>query len=151
MSWFNDNENKIPRNGVRTRFAPSPTGFMHVGGMRTALYSYLIAKSLGGAFILRIEDTDQARFVEGATEVIFNTLSSAGLHYDEGPDVGGPAGPYTQSERKAVYRPYAEKLCETGHAYYCFCGHVEHDERDHAELGEVSKITDPCRSTPYTQ
>ena len=152
MDFFTENENKIPKSsGVRTRFAPSPTGFMHVGGMRTALYSYLIAKSLGGTFILRIEDTDQARFVEGATEVIFKTLRNAGLIYDEGPDVGGPVGPYTQSERKPLYRPYAEKLCETGHAYYCFCGHVEHDERDHSELGEVSQVADPCRNLPYDE
>ena len=148
--WFNDNEARIPKNGVRTRFAPSPTGFMHVGGMRTALYSYLIAKSLGGTFILRIEDTDQARFVDGATEVIFKTLRGAGLIYDEGPDVGGPVGPYTQSERKPLYRPYAEKLCEGGDAYYCFCGHVEHDERDHSELGEVSLAADPCREIDYS-
>ena len=146
MDFFIENENKIPRGDVRTRFAPSPTGFMHVGGIRTALYTYLTAKSLGGKFILRIEDTDQARFVEGATEVIFKTLRGAGLQHDEGPDVGGPVGPYTQSERKLLYRPYAEKLCETGHAYYCFCGHVEHDERDHSGLGEVSLVADPCRA-----
>ena len=145
MSWFDDNEKKIPHGGVRTRFAPSPTGFMHVGGLRTALYTYLIAKREGGTFILRIEDTDQKRFVEGATEVIFKTLRESGLVYDEGPDVGGPCGPYTQSEREALYRPYAELMCERGSAYYCFCGAVEHDERDHAELGEVSKVSDPCR------
>jgi len=149
--WFNDNETRIPHDGARTRFAPSPTGFMHVGGMRTALYAYLIAKNLGGRFLLRIEDTDQARFVEGATEVIFKTLNGAGLNYDEGPDVGGPVGPYTQSERKPLYRPYAEKLCETEHAYYCFCGHVEHDERDHSELGEVSQLADPCRDLEFEE
>ena len=145
MSWLDDNEKTIPRGGVRTRFAPSPTGFMHVGGLRTALYTYLIAKREGGKFILRIEDTDQKRFVEGATEVIYKTLRESGLVYDEGPDVGGPCGPYTQSERVALYRPYAELMCERGSAYHCFCGAVEHDERDHAELGEVSKTSDPCR------
>ena len=90
---------------VRTRFAPSPTGFMHLGGLRTALYNYLFARKLGGKFILRIEDTDQERFVEGATEVIYDTLRSCGMNWDEGPDVGGPCGPYIQSERKALYLP----------------------------------------------
>ena len=120
-AWFDDIEAKIPRAGVRTRFAPSPTGYMHIGNLRTALYAYLTAKSSGGTFILRIKDTDTARFVEGATEIIIDTLKGAGLVYDEGPDIGGPAGPYTQSERKRIYRPFAELLCEKGKAYYCFC------------------------------
>jgi len=120
-AWFDAMEAKIPRGGVRTRFAPSPTGYMHVGGLRTALYTYLLAKTNGGKFILRIEDTDAARFVEGATEMIINTLNDAGLRYDEGPDVGGPAAPYTQSERRGLYLPYAELLCGKGAAYYCFC------------------------------
>jgi len=119
--WFDDMEAKIPHGGVRTRFAPSPTGYMHVGGLRTALYAYLVAKKTGGTFILRIEDTDAARFVEGAIEIIIDTLQCTGLHYDEGPDIGGPAAPYTQSERKELYRPYAELLCEKGAGYYCFC------------------------------
>ena len=119
--WFDDMEAKIPRGGVRTRFAPSPTGYMHVGGLRTALYAYLVAKKNGGTFILRIEDTDTARYVEGATGIIIETLKGAGLCYDEGPDIGGPVAPYTQSERKELYRPYAELLCEKGAAYYCFC------------------------------
>ena len=123
--WFDDMEAKIPRGGVRTRFAPSPTGYMHVGGLRTALYAFLIAKKDGGTFILRIEDTDTARFVEGATEIIIDTMKDVGLHYDEGPDVGGPVGPYTQSQRKELYRPYAELLCEKGAAYYCFCSREE--------------------------
>ena len=105
---------------VRTRFAPSPTGFMHLGGVRTALYAYLFARQNNGTFILRIEDTDQERFVEGATEVIYDTLRACGLNWDEGPDVGGPVGPYIQSERKATYLPYAEQLVKSGHAYYCF-------------------------------
>ena len=106
---------------VRTRFAPSPTGFMHVGNLRTALYEYLVAKSQGGTFVLRIEDTDQERYVEGATDVIYRTLQQVGLKHDEGPDVGGAYGPYIQSERKALYKPYAEQLVREGKAYYCFC------------------------------
>ena len=104
-----------------TRFAPSPTGYMHIGNLRTALYSFLIAKHDGGKFILRIEDTDRERFVEGATDIIKSTLAITGLQYDEGPDVGGDHGPYVQSERKEIYMEYAKKLVETGHAYYCFC------------------------------
>ena len=114
---------------VRTRFAPSPTGFMHLGGLRTALYNYLYARKMGGQFILRIEDTDQERFVEGATDVIYETLRGCGLTWDEGPDVGGPCGPYIQSERKDLYLPYAKQLVASGHAYYCFCTKEEIDER----------------------
>jgi len=114
---------------VRTRFAPSPTGFMHLGGVRTALYAYLFARKNGGSFILRIEDTDQERYVEGATEVIYDTLRACGLNWDEGPDIGGPCGPYIQSERKSTYLPYAEQLVRSGHAYYCFCSKEELEER----------------------
>lgn len=106
---------------VRTRYAPSPTGFMHVGNLRTALYEYLIAKNQGGSFVLRIEDTDQERLVEGAVDVIYNTLKVAGLKHDEGPDIGGEYGPYVQSERKDMYLPYAEQLIKEGKAYRCFC------------------------------
>ena len=106
---------------VRTRFAPSPTGFMHLGGMRTALYCYLFAKQHGGDFILRIEDTDQERFVEGAIDVIYSSLKQAGMDYDEGPDKGGDYGPYIQSQRKDIYLKYAKELVEKGGAYYCFC------------------------------
>ena len=106
---------------VRTRFAPSPTGYMHIGNLRTALYGYLYAKKEGGEFILRLEDTDSKRFVEGAVQVIYDTLKDAGIVYDEGPDIGGPCGPYVQSERAAIYKEYAEKLVELGGAYYCFC------------------------------
>lgn len=106
---------------IRTRFAPSPTGYMHIGNLRTALYEYLIAKRNNGKFILRIEDTDQERFVEGATDVIYKTLDMAGLKHDEGPDIGGPCGPYIQSERKGSYMEYAKKLVDIGAAYYCFC------------------------------
>lgn len=108
-------------SGARTRFAPSPTGFMHVGNLRTALYEYLIAKSLGGTFVLRIEDTDQERLVPGAVEIIYNTLKTAGLVHDEGPDIGGPYGPYVQSERMEIYKPYAEQLVRENKAYRCFC------------------------------
>ena len=104
-----------------TRFAPSPTGYMHIGNLRTALYSYLIAKHDDGNFILRIEDTDRERFVEGATDIIKSTLKTTGLIWDEGPDIGGDHGPYVQSERKHIYMEYAKKLIELGAAYYCFC------------------------------
>ncbi len=106
---------------VRTRFAPSPTGFMHIGNLRTALYEYLIAKSQGGTFVLRIEDTDRERLVEGSVDVIYNTLKIAGIKHDEGPDIGGDYGPYVQSERKDSYMKYAKQLVEKGRAYYCFC------------------------------
>ena len=106
---------------IRTRFAPSPTGYMHIGNLRTALYEYLIAKSEGGKFILRIEDTDQERYVEGAVDIIYNTLRLTGLKHDEGPDVGGEYGPYIQSERMGMYMDYAKQLIEKGEAYYCFC------------------------------
>lgn len=110
-------------NRVRTRFAPSPTGKMHVGNLRTALYAYLIAKHEGGEFILRIEDTDQERYVEGATDIIYRTLAKTGLVHDEGPDRDGGYGPYIQSERQVsgVYLKYARQLVEQGDAYYCFC------------------------------
>ena len=104
-----------------TRFAPSPTGYMHIGNLRTALYSFLISKHDGGKFILRIEDTDRERLVEGATDVIKSTLAVTGLRYDEGPDVGGDHGPYVQSERKEIYMEYAKRLVDMGAAYYCFC------------------------------
>ncbi|MBP3242401.1 MAG: glutamate--tRNA ligase [Ruminococcus sp.] len=106
---------------ITTRFAPSPTGFMHIGNLRTALYSYLLSKSQGGKFILRIEDTDQERHVEGAEDVIIDTLKMTGIDYDEGPGVGGEHGPYIQSQRLPIYKEYAEKLIASGHAYYCFC------------------------------
>ncbi len=106
---------------VRTRFAPSPTGYMHVGNLRTALYAYLQAKHNGGTFILRIEDTDQERYVEGAVDIIYQTLRETGLLWDEGPDIGGPVGPYVQSERMHMFKDYAEQLVKEGKAYYCFC------------------------------
>ena len=114
---------------VRTRFAPSPTGYMHLGNLRSALYTWLYARHNGGRFILRIEDTDRGRYVEGAVEVIYRTLRSIGLDWDEGPDVGGDYGPYVQSERQALYLPYAERLVREGKAYYCFCTEEELDAR----------------------
>lgn len=117
---------------IVTRFAPSPTGYMHIGNLRTALYSYLISKHDGGKFILRIEDTDRERLVVGATDVIKSTLKITGLNYDEGPDVGGEHGPYIQSERKEIYMTYAKKLVELGAAYYCFCS-KERLEKLHEE------------------
>ena len=131
---------------VRTRFAPSPTGYLHIGGLRTALYAYLYAKKNDGKFILRIEDTDRGRLVDDACEIIYRTLKDTGLTYDEGPDVGGPVGPYIQSERKDIYREYAEKLVELGAAYYCFCdkGRLE-DARLQAEKeGRVFKYDKHC-------
>ena len=131
---------------VRTRFAPSPTGFMHVGNLRTALYEYLVAKSQQGTFVLRIEDTDQERFVEGATDVIYNTLKQVGLKHDEGPDLGGEFGPYVQSERKDLYKPYAEQLVRDGKAYYCFCT-KERLESIH-EDGSFGGYDRHCRDLP---
>ena len=130
---------------VRTRFAPSPTGFMHVGNLRTALYAFLLARSRGGVFVLRIEDTDQARFVEGATEVIYQTLRRAGLAHDEGPDVGGAFGPYVQSERRAIYQGQAEQLVASGAAYRCFCDKVEEPDEADAEAQAATGYGGYCR------
>lgn len=128
---------------IRTRFAPSPTGYMHIGNLRTALYEYLIAKSGNGDFILRIEDTDQKRYVEGATDIIYQTLKIVGMNWDEGPDIGGDFGPYVQSERKPLYAQYAHKLVELGGAHYCFCSQSEADEQKDDE--QNIKFQDPCK------
>ena len=141
-SWFDEMEARIPKGEVRTRFAPSPTGYMHVGNLRTALYTWCIARNARGKFLLRIEDTDQSRQVEGAVEVIYRTLAECGLDHDEGPDVGGPVGPYVQTERRATYLPYAQRLVERGHAYYCFCEKSESEE----DSGAFDRAEDPCRS-----
>lgn len=126
-------------NEVRTRFAPSPTGFMHVGNLRTALYEYLIAKASGGSFVLRIEDTDQGRLVDGAVDIIYKTLREVGMRHDEGPDIGGPYAPYVQSERLSMYRPYAEELVSKGQAYYCFCTRERLDSlKENAKPGTFS-------------
>ena len=142
MTWYDELEARIPTGTVRTRFAPSPTGYMHVGNLRTALYTWLIARKNKGTFIFRLEDTDQTRQVEGATELIYRTMNECGLTHDEGPDVGGPVGPYIQTERRGLYGKYAELLAEKGHAYYCFCEKAESEE----ESGDFQKGEDPCRS-----
>lgn len=129
---------------VRTRFAPSPTGRMHVGNLRTALYAYLIAKHEGGDFILRIEDTDQERYVEGAVDIIYRTLEGTGLIHDEGPDKDGGVGPYVQSERQAqgIYLKYAKELIEKGEAYYCFCDQERLDSLKQEVAGKEISIYD---------
>ena len=132
---------------IRTRFAPSPTGYMHIGNLRTALYAYLIAKKDNGDFILRIEDTDQGRLVEGATDIIYETLKDCGLNHDEGPDVGGNFGPYVQSERmkSGIYSEYAHKLVEMNKAHYCFCK-AEDVEKQRQEAGDSFYFVDPCKN-----
>lgn len=144
MTYFDEMEARIPRGKVRTRFAPSPTGYMHVGNLRTALYTWLIARSHGGTFILRIEDTDQGRLVEGAVDVIYRTMAECGLDHDEGPDVGGPVAPYIQSQRRDTYGRYAQLLVEKGGAYYCFCEKCASEE----DSGEFDRAADPCRDLP---
>ena len=108
-------------SGVRVRFAPSPTGKLHIGGARTAIYNWAFARATGGTFVLRIEDTDPERSTEENTQIILRAMRWLGLDWDEGPEVGGPCGPYVQSQRKKLYMPYAKQLVESGHAYYCFC------------------------------
>ena len=126
---------------IRTRFAPSPTGYMHIGNLRTALYAYLIAKHTGGDFILRVEDTDQKRLVNDAMKIIYDSLEEVGIIYDEGPGKEGDCGPYTQSERLPIYKEYAEKLIKLGGAHYCFCENKEYvDDDSHTELKD-----DPCK------
>ncbi len=136
---------------IRTRFAPSPTGYMHIGNLRTALYAYLVAKKdPNGVFILRIEDTDQGRLVEGATDIIYDTLSACGLKHDEGPDVGGDYGSYVQSERvkSGLYLKYAKELIQKGGAHYCFCDEeMINAQRELQEArGESFKFDDPCKN-----
>ncbi len=131
---------------IRTRFAPSPTGYMHIGNLRTALYAYLIAKKDDGDFILRIEDTDQGRLVEGAVDIIYNTLKQCGLSHDEGPDVGGDFGPYVQSERmrEGIYHKYAHQLVEMGKAHFCFCKEEDIEEM-RRQQGDSFYFIDPCK------
>ena len=140
-AYFTEMEAKIPTGKVRTRFAPSPTGYMHIGNLRTALYTWLIARSHGGTFILRIEDTDQGRLVEGATDVIYRTMAECHLNHDEGPDIGGPVAPYIQSQRRDTYGKYASLLAEKGGAYYCFCEKCASEE----DTGDFDRADDPCR------
>ena len=131
---------------VRTRFAPSPTGYMHLGNLRSALYTFLFARANNGKFILRIEDTDRERYVEGAVDVIYRTLKSIGMDWDEGPDIGGDYGPYVQSERKDLYLPYAKELVKKKKAYYCFCTEEELQQRrdEAAARGETFKYDKHC-------
>lgn len=133
---------------VRVRFAPSPTGHMHLGSGRTALYDYLIARKTGGQFILRIEDTDRKRYVPGAEEELIEGLHWLGLNWDEGPDVGGPYAPYRQSERGEIYREYARKLVEMGQAYYCFCtpDRLERVRQEQQKRKEIIRYDGTCRS-----
>ena len=140
-------------NPVRTRFAPSPTGYMHVGNLRTALYTYLQARHNGGTFILRIEDTDQGRLVEGATDIIYNTLRATGLTWDEGPDIGGPVGPYVQSQRMGMFKQYAEQLVKAGKAYYCFCTEERLNDLHEQQKanGEMSHYDGHCRDLPQEE
>jgi len=147
MKWFEEIEARIPKGEVRTRFAPSPTGYMHVGNLRTALYTYLIARHNNGKFILRIEDTDQGRLVEGAVDVIYKTMKECHLEHDEGPDIGGPVAPYIQTERRPFYMEYAELLMDKGHAYRCFCEKSESEE----DSGEFGRGDDPCRALSREQ
>ncbi len=138
---------------VRTRFAPSPTGYLHVGGLRTALYNYLFAKKYKGKMILRIEDTDRTRFVEGAIENLIKTLHEVGLDYDEGPDKGGPFGPYVQSQRLELYRKHAQELIKKGHAYYCFCSpeRLEKMRKEQITSGQQPKYDGTCRTLRQDQ
>jgi glutamyl-tRNA synthetase len=134
---------------ARVRFAPSPTGRTHLGSGRTALYNFLLARQTGGQFILRIEDTDQKRFVEGAEKELMDSLHWLGLDWDEGPDIGGPYGPYRQSERREIYQEYARQLVENGHAYYCFCQQSEDSDntQDHRQHREIC----PDRDLPLSE
>lgn len=141
----------MSQNIVRTRFAPSPTGFMHVGNLRTALYEYLVAKSNGGRFVLRIEDTDQARQVEGAVDIIYRTLAQIGLSHDEGPDIGGPYAPYIQSERRNDYLDAARRLVDEGKAYYCFCTPDRLQNLKNSGDGDFAGYDRHCRQLPAAE
>ncbi len=144
------NEIKSP---VRVRFAPSPTGHVHLGSARTALYDYLLAKQTGGKFILRIEDTDRKRYVEGAEEELMNSLRWIGLQWDEGADIGGAYGPYRQSERKEIYQQYARQLVESGHAYYCFCtpDRLEKMRQEQQKRKENMHYDGTCRNLAFSE
>lgn len=138
---------------ARVRFAPSPTGHLHLGGARTALYDYLLARKTGGQFILRIEDTDRRRLVPGAEEELLAGLRWLGLDWDEGPDVGGPYGPYRQSERKEIYQQYAQRLIDSGHAYYCFCTpeRLERVRQEQLKRKESPHYDGACRQIPQAE
>lgn len=138
---------------ARVRFAPSPTGHTHLGSARTALYDYLLARQTGGQFILRIEDTDRKRYVPGAEQELMDSLRWLGLQWDEGPDVGGPYGPYRQSERKEIYQQYARQLVESGHAYYCFCTpeQLAQVREEQKRRKEPAHYPGTCRNIPLSE
>ena len=138
---------------MRVRFAPSPTGHLHLGSARTALYNYLIARQKGGQFILRIEDTDRKRFVPGAEQEFYEWLNWLGIDWDEGPDIGGQFGPYRQSDRKQIYQDHAHKLIETGHAYYCFCSpdRLERVRQEQQKRKETPRYDGTCRNIPLDE
>ncbi len=142
-----NNSTKENKSQVRTRFAPSPTGFLHIGSLRTALYSYLFARQNNGQFILRLEDTDQKRYVEGAAEAIYSGLRWAGIIYSEGPDVGGEFGPYVQSQRLDLYKKYVQELVDKGRAYYCFCTEetLEQMKQEQIAKKQAPKYDRRCR------
>ncbi|KAK8189056.1 uncharacterized protein BKA78DRAFT_253786 [Phyllosticta capitalensis] len=144
---------EVPDGPARTRFAPSPTGYLHLGSLRTALFNYLIAKSTGGQFLLRIEDTDQKRTIPDAEQRLFDDLRWAGLEWDEGPEVGGPYGPYKQSQRTSLYRQHADQLLESGHAYRCFCTPQRLAElaEHRAKLGLPTDYDRTCANVPKEQ
>lgn len=143
----------MSNEGIRVRIAPSPTGFLHVGTARTALFNFLFAKHTGGKFVLRIEDTDTERSQQVYTQNIYDSLKAMGLNWDEGPDVGGPYGPYTQMERLDVYKKYADKLLASGHAYHCYCSQEELDaEKEHALTEKSAYVySGKCKNLPVEQ
>ena len=145
MSFLNYFFNGKKEN-IRTRFAPSPTGFLHIGSLRTALFSYMYSKQHGGKFILRIEDTDAKREVEGAIEMIYGNLKWAGIKHDEGPDIGGPYGPYIQSQRLKIYKEYTDKLVEDNNGYYCFCSEetLEKMREEQIDKKQIPKYDRRC-------
>lgn len=139
---------------VRVRYAPSPTGLQHIGGIRTALFNYFFARSSGGSFILRIEDTDRERYHDEALEDLFETLRWLGIEWDEGPEKGGDYGPYIQSERHDLYQEYTKKLIESGHAYYCFCSSERLETlRQEQQKSKASRVgyDGHCRSIPLEE
>jgi glutamyl-tRNA synthetase len=147
------NKDKVPLNPARTRFAPSPTGHLHLGSLRTALFNYLLAKKTGGQFLLRIEDTDKKRTVSGAEERLCRDLQWAGIEWDEGPGIGGALGPYRQSERTTTHQEHANILLEKGHAYRCFCSpeRLTNLARQRNQLGLPSDYDRTCADVPKAE
>ena len=137
----------------RVRYAPSPTGLQHIGGLRTAFFNYLFARSQNGKFILRLEDTDQSRFDENYVKNIYDSFSWLGIYWDEGPDKAGPFVPYIQSKRNELYKKYAHELLKNGHAYYCFCSRGDEDRGDNSQstIHNSQLEDDPCRGLLYDE